>query len=98
MFGDRIVFTSEAARGTPRYRFTYTRVSADALRIKLEIAPPGKDVVTYNEGGEQRGEGGGATCWDLQGGVFIVVRRAHLASMSPPKPSVPPFRPLAPAH
>ncbi len=59
MFGDRIVLTSEAARRTPRYRFTYTRVSADALRIKFEIAPPGKDFVTYIEAGAKRVVGGG---------------------------------------
>src|SRR5260370_41035706 len=56
MFGDRIVFTSEAARGTPRYRFTYTRVSADALRIKFEIAPPGKDFATYIEAGATKAQ------------------------------------------
>jgi hypothetical protein len=54
MFGDKIVFTSEATRGAPRYRFTYTRVSADALRIKFEIAPPGKDFATYIEAGARR--------------------------------------------
>ena len=54
MFGDKVVFTSEANRGAPRYRFTYTRVSADALRIKFEIAPPGKDFATYIEAGARR--------------------------------------------
>jgi hypothetical protein len=54
MFGDKVVFTSEPSRGTPRYRFTYTRVSADALRIKFEIAPPGKDFATYIEAGARR--------------------------------------------
>jgi hypothetical protein len=54
MFGDRIVFTSEAVRSAPRYRFTYTRVSTDGLRIKFEIAPPGKDFATYIEASARR--------------------------------------------
>ena len=54
MFGDKIIFTSEPVRSAPRYRFTYTRVSADALRIKFEIAPPGKDFATYIEAAARR--------------------------------------------
>jgi hypothetical protein len=54
MFGDKVVFTSEPSRGAPRYRFTYTRVPADALRIKFEIAPPGKDFATYIEAAAHR--------------------------------------------
>jgi hypothetical protein len=54
MFGDKIVFTSETVRSAPRYRFTYTRVATDALRIKFEIAPPSKDFATYIEAGARR--------------------------------------------
>ena len=54
MFGDKVIFTSEQVRGAPRYRFTYTRASSDALRIKFEIAPPGKDFATYIEAGARK--------------------------------------------
>ena len=54
MFGDRIVFTSEPVRGAPQYRFTYLRDSGSELRLKFEIAPPGKGFVTYVEGTAKR--------------------------------------------
>jgi hypothetical protein len=54
MFGDRIVFTSEPSRSAPQYRFTYTREGADAVKIKFEIAPPGKGFTTYIEAGARR--------------------------------------------
>jgi len=54
MFGDRIVFTSEPSRGAPQYRFTYTRQPVDELKIKFEIAPPGKGFATYLEGAAKR--------------------------------------------
>jgi hypothetical protein len=54
MFGDRIVFTSEPSRRAPQYRFTYARQSTEELRMKFEIAPPGKGFVTYIEGAARR--------------------------------------------
>lgn len=54
MFGDRIVFTSEPVRTNPQYRLTYTRVNGDSMRIRFEIAPPGKGFVPYLEGTAKR--------------------------------------------
>lgn len=54
MFGDRIVFTSEPSRIAPQYRFTYTREPANELKIKFEIAPPGKGFSTYIEAAARR--------------------------------------------
>ena len=53
MFGDKVIFTSDAAIG-PRYRLTYTRAGSDGLRIKFEIAPPSRDFTTYLEAGAKR--------------------------------------------
>ena len=54
MFGDRIIFTSEPSRAAPQYRFTYARQSSAELRMKFEIAPPGKAFATYLEGTAKR--------------------------------------------
>ena len=54
MFGDRVVFTSEPARTAPQYRFTYERHTADEVKIKFEIAPPGKGFSTYIEAAAKR--------------------------------------------
>lgn len=54
MFGDRIVFTSDPNRGAPQYRFTYTRQDTDDMRLKFEIAPPGKGFTTYIDGAAKR--------------------------------------------
>ena len=54
MFGDRIIFTSEPSRSAPQYRFTYARQSASELRMKFEIAAPGKGFATYLEGAAKR--------------------------------------------
>jgi hypothetical protein len=54
MFGDRIIFTSEPVHDNPQYRLTYTRVNADSLRIKFEIALPGKGFATYLDGSAKR--------------------------------------------
>ena len=40
--GSRIVFLSAAAPNQPRYRFTYERTGSNRLKIRFEIAPPGK--------------------------------------------------------
>ncbi|HVO82642.1 MAG TPA: hypothetical protein VMT28_18075 [Terriglobales bacterium] len=40
--GKTLMWLSEAAPGTPRYRFTYRKTGADTLSLKFEIAPPEK--------------------------------------------------------
>jgi hypothetical protein len=49
MFGDRIVFTSQRETGRPQFRLTYERQTGDKLRLKFEIAPPGKGFAPYIE-------------------------------------------------
>ena len=54
------VFTSEGARDTTRFRFTYTRApngGPDSVKIKFEIAPPGKDLAVYIEAVAHRAAG-----------------------------------------
>jgi hypothetical protein len=54
--GGEIVFVSGPEPSAPRYRLTYTLVGQDRLRIKFEIAPPGKpeQFATYIEAGARR--------------------------------------------
>jgi len=54
--GGEVVFVSGPELSAPRYRLTYTRVDQDRLRIKFEIAPPGKPAqfATYIEAGARR--------------------------------------------
>ena len=40
--GDSIVFTSDPEPSAPRFRLTYSKIAGDRLRLKFEIAPPGK--------------------------------------------------------
>ncbi len=54
MFGDKIVFAANPESGGPRYRLTYTHISPDALRLKFEIASPGKGFTTYLDGSAKR--------------------------------------------
>lgn len=58
--GNGVVFTSEGPRATTRYRFTYTRDGPDRLKIKFEIAEPGKDLATYIEATARRDTAGPA--------------------------------------
>lgn len=44
----------ESDGGGPRYRVTYTRQAPERMRMKFEIAPPGKAFVTYVEGAMRR--------------------------------------------
>lgn len=37
---DTVTFVSDASAGSPRFRLTYTKKSADALTLLFEIAPP----------------------------------------------------------
>jgi hypothetical protein len=54
--GGEVVFVSGPEPSAPRYRLTYTRVGQDRLKIKFEIAPPGKadQFATYIEAGARR--------------------------------------------
>ena len=40
--GTTWAFLSEPQAGAPRYRFVYTKETADSVRIGFDIAPPGK--------------------------------------------------------
>ena len=40
--GEAILFISDPEPSAPRFRLTYTRTTADRLKLKFEIAPPGK--------------------------------------------------------
>jgi hypothetical protein len=54
--GSQVVFVSGAEPSAPRYRLTYTRVDQGRLKIKFEIAPPGKpeQFAAYIEAGAHR--------------------------------------------
>lgn len=45
--GDGVVMESDG--GGPRYRVTYTRQPTERMRMKFEVAPPGKAFATYVE-------------------------------------------------
>jgi hypothetical protein len=47
--GAGVVFLSEGPVAAPRFRMTYTPAAQDQVRIRFEIAPPGKDFATYIE-------------------------------------------------
>lgn len=47
-----VMFLSEGPG--PRYRLTYTSTGKDTLKIKFEIAPPGKDFTTYIDASARR--------------------------------------------
>lgn len=50
--GQSLIFVSDPVPAQPRFRLTYARLKADALRIKFEIAPPGEpqNFKVYVEG------------------------------------------------
>jgi len=48
------VFLSEGPPDAPRFRLTYTSAGPDRLKLKFEIAPPGKDFATYIEATAKR--------------------------------------------
>jgi hypothetical protein len=48
------VFATETPPSAPRYRLTYTATSKDELKLKFEIAPPGKEFATYIEAAASR--------------------------------------------
>jgi hypothetical protein len=51
-----LTFLSEAAAAVPRFRLTYSKEKEDTVRIKFEMALPGKpdDFKTYLEGSAHR--------------------------------------------
>jgi hypothetical protein len=49
-----VVFLSEGPQTAPRYRLTYTSTGTDRLKVKFEIAAPGKDFATYIEATARR--------------------------------------------
>jgi hypothetical protein len=48
------VFLSEGPQDATRFRLTYTSAGPDRLKLKFEIAPPGKDFATYIEASAHR--------------------------------------------
>jgi hypothetical protein len=54
--GQSLTFVNEPKSAAPRFRLSYTKSGEDALRIKFEIAPPGKpeNFRTYVEGSARR--------------------------------------------
>ena len=46
---DGVVFVTEGASSATRYRLTYASAGTGRLKLKFEIAPPGKDFATYIE-------------------------------------------------
>jgi hypothetical protein len=51
---DGVAFVSELSTSAPRYRLTYTSTGAKTLKIKFDIAPPGKEFKTYIEAAARR--------------------------------------------
>src|SRR5450759_2252461 len=49
-----VVFVSEGAPSSPRFRMTYTSTGKDTLNIKFEIAAPGKEFAPYLEAAAHR--------------------------------------------
>jgi len=52
--GNSVAFLSEGPQDAPRFRLTYSSVDPDRLKLKFEIAAPGKDFATYIEASAPR--------------------------------------------
>jgi hypothetical protein len=52
--GPGVVFLSDGAADQARYRLTYTPTGKDSLKIKFEIAAPGKEFAMYIEADAHR--------------------------------------------
>lgn len=54
-----LTFLSDAAQSTPQFRLSYMKGEEDAVRIRFEMAPPGKPdgFKTYLEGSARRQKG-----------------------------------------
>jgi hypothetical protein len=51
---DGVVFLSDGPRDATRYRLTYAGGGKDQVKIKFEVAEPGKDFVVYVEASARR--------------------------------------------
>jgi hypothetical protein len=49
-----VIFVSEGAPSSTRFRMTYTSTGKDTLKIKFEIAAPGKEFAPYIEAAAHR--------------------------------------------
>ena len=49
-----VEFLSDDSQDKPRFRLTYAATGADKLKLKFEIAPPGKDFAPYIEANAHR--------------------------------------------
>jgi hypothetical protein len=49
-----VTFFSDAPPARMRYRLTYSPAGKDKIKIRFEIAPPGKDFATYLEASAHR--------------------------------------------
>jgi hypothetical protein len=49
-----VVFESEAPRSATRYRLTYTSAGKGQVKIRFELAAPGKDFAAYIEASARR--------------------------------------------
>jgi hypothetical protein len=52
--GNSVVFLSEGPQDAPRFRLTYTSAGPGQLKLKFEIAAPGRDFATYIEASAHR--------------------------------------------
>jgi hypothetical protein len=52
--GAGVVFLSEGDASQVRYRLTYTPADKDSVKIRFEIAAPGKDFTTYIDASSHR--------------------------------------------
>src|SRR5580700_2611971 len=52
--GRGVVFVTEGGATTMRYRLTYIGTAGEGVKLKFEIAPPGKEFATYLEAAAHR--------------------------------------------
>jgi hypothetical protein len=54
--GNAIVFQSDVTSTSPTYRFAYSKTGSTTMKLKFEVAPPGKpdSFVAYIEGSARR--------------------------------------------
>jgi hypothetical protein len=50
------VFVTDSPRSAVRYRLTYTAAEPGRLKLKFEIAPPGRDFSIYIEASARRAQ------------------------------------------
>jgi hypothetical protein len=49
-----VAFVSDGAATEARYRLTYTSAARDRVKIRFEVAPPGKEFAAYLDAGAHR--------------------------------------------